>query len=638
MGKKKKEYNNLKTYTFYIKNTKKTKVLLSMSKISKNIYNTTLFIYKLYKLYKNKIFEDLYDFIKNLKKSNKKINNEECVTKFYEIFNKYYKYHCDNKNEINKLNNDLFKKIKNKIENKKYLITNKNYKEYTNGFIEYANKYYKNTKLNVEHSVENIIRSFYIKNYFYVEQLIANNKLTDNDKIKYIDLIDFIKNKNGVFDFNDNNDTFKQKISDEFGIKLKSTQNLLSRIIYKNLGDNLKKIPSDVIVNVINKVFDGISSYYSLLKSRKQTNVNFLKYKKEDESYNLFYYERSFKILDEGIRLNVGEYINKNYNEITGTNYKTTIVGKKTRYNYSENNLINSIKNKPKKDFIKVDNKFINKKDLISTNYLYISKNKKIKDKKIKLIEIKPDLNKIKVCITYEENVKIEKFDEETFNKLSEKEKINKSISIDLGMKNLLTIYNPTGNQHIIKGNSIISLNSFYNKKINKLKSINKKKYDKNSFNRLQSLLKERENKINGFFNRVVNKIMEIYKNKEQIIIGYNEGWKTKVNMGKNNNRRFYSIPYKKLIYKLVQKAEKQKKKITITKESYTSKCDSLNLEKINYHEKYDGKRLKRGLFSSKTKKLINADLNGSINIMRKKLNLLEIKGLNLFNPTILKL
>jgi putative transposase len=205
-------------------------------------------------------------------------------------------------------------------------------------------------------------------------------------------------------------------------------------------------------------------------------------------------------------------------------------------------------------------------------------------------------------------------------------------------MKNLLTIYNPTGNQHIIKGNSIISLNEFYNKKINKLKSINKKKYNKNTFNRLQSLLKERENKINGFFNRVVNIVMETYKNKEQIIIGYNTGWKTKVNIGKKNNRRFYEIPYTRLMYKFIQKAKNIKKQITITKESYTSKCDSLNLEKINYHEIYDGKRVKRGLFSSKTKKLINADLNGAINIMRKKLNLLEVKGLNLFNPTILKL
>ena len=73
-----------------------------------------------------------------------------------------------------------------------------------------------------------------------------------------------------------------------------------------------------------------------------------------------------------------------------------------------------------------------------------------------------------------------------------------------------------------------------------------------------------------------------------------------------------------------------------ITKESYTSICDSLSLEEINYHETYKGKRIKRGLFSSFQKKLINSDLNGAINIMRKKINLQIITGLNLYNPQLL--
>ena len=58
--------------------------------------------------------------------------------------------------------------------------------------------------------------------------------------------------------------------------------------------------------------------------------------------------------------------------------------------------------------------------------------------------------------------------------------------------------------------------------------------------------------------------------------------------------------------------------KLIITEESYTSKCDSLSLESIEQHENYIGKRIKRGLFQSLTGRLINADVNGSINIMRK--------------------
>jgi putative transposase len=52
--------------------------------------------------------------------------------------------------------------------------------------------------------------------------------------------------------------------------------------------------------------------------------------------------------------------------------------------------------------------------------------------------------------------------------------------------------------------------------------------------------------------------------------------------------------------------------------ESHTSKCSFLDNEDICHHDKYVGKRIKRGLFKSKSGKIINADLNGSLNIMKK--------------------
>ena len=52
--------------------------------------------------------------------------------------------------------------------------------------------------------------------------------------------------------------------------------------------------------------------------------------------------------------------------------------------------------------------------------------------------------------------------------------------------------------------------------------------------------------------------------------------------------------------------------------ESYTSKCDGLCLETIGRHETYLGKRKKRGLFQSSVGKLVNADVNGALNIIRK--------------------
>jgi transposase len=52
--------------------------------------------------------------------------------------------------------------------------------------------------------------------------------------------------------------------------------------------------------------------------------------------------------------------------------------------------------------------------------------------------------------------------------------------------------------------------------------------------------------------------------------------------------------------------------------ESYTSKCSALDLEPIQKHPSYQGRRIKRGLFVLKEGILLNADVNGSLNIGRK--------------------
>ena len=76
--------------------------------------------------------------------------------------------------------------------------------------------------------------------------------------------------------------------------------------------------------------------------------------------------------------------------------------------------------------------------------------------------------------------------------------------------------------------------------------------------------------------------------------------------------------------------------KLIETEESYTSKCDALTKEMIEKHEVYQGKRIKRGLYQSSVGKLINADVNGALNIMRKVFNnsaeRIIDRGL-LFNP-----
>lgn len=57
---------------------------------------------------------------------------------------------------------------------------------------------------------------------------------------------------------------------------------------------------------------------------------------------------------------------------------------------------------------------------------------------------------------------------------------------------------------------------------------------------------------------------------------------------------------------------------VIVTEESYTSKCSFLDDEDICKHEEYVGKRIKRGLYKASDGRLINADVNGALNILKK--------------------
>lgn len=102
------------------------------------------------------------------------------------------------------------------------------------------------------------------------------------------------------------------------------------------------------------------------------------------------------------------------------------------------------------------------------------------------------------------------------------------------------------------------------------------------------------------------------------LIVGHNDGWKQEVDMGKRNNQNFVSIPFETFISMLRYKSERQGLRFVEINESHTSKCSSLDLEEVKHHDSYIGKRVKRGLFRTKNGILLNADINGAYNIMRK--------------------
>jgi putative transposase len=121
------------------------------------------------------------------------------------------------------------------------------------------------------------------------------------------------------------------------------------------------------------------------------------------------------------------------------------------------------------------------------------------------------------------------------------------------------------------------------------------------------------------------------------IVIGHNDNWKQQVNIGKRNNQNCVSIPYYILIRDLDYKGEEIGIKVIEQEEAHTSKCSFLDGESVEHHEAYAGKRIKRGIFRSAKGILINADVQGALNIIKKaipkafsKENADEIEGVGL--------
>jgi len=196
-------------------------------------------------------------------------------------------------------------------------------------------------------------------------------------------------------------------------------------------------------------------------------------------------------------------------------------------------------------------------------------------------------------------------------------------LGIDLGLNNLITAVNNQGlRPFVIKGGIVKSVNQFYNKINAFLQSNKDKQHYEFQTKRQNRLLKKRNNQIRDIFHKISRKVINycIQHDIETIVIGYNEDWKQRSKMGTRNNQNFVQIPFAKLIQQIEYKAEMVGINVITHEESYTSKCSFLDNESIEKHEKYCGKRIKRGLFRTSNGQLINADVNGALNITKKGL------------------
>jgi len=207
----------------------------------------------------------------------------------------------------------------------------------------------------------------------------------------------------------------------------------------------------------------------------------------------------------------------------------------------------------------------------------------------------------------------------------------NRIIGIDLGINNFATVSNNSGLQpFIINGKSVKSMNQYYNKKKAEFQSDLKLKHNKDWSNRLLRLTNKRNNKINDYLHKTSKYIIDwcITNQIDTVIIGKNNGWKQESKMSKKVNQNFVGIPYDLFIQKLQYKCENVGIKFITTEESYTSGTSFLDNElpvKENYNKK---RRVYRGLFKSNAGRLINADLNGAYQIIKKVIPNAFVEGI----------
>ena len=202
-----------------------------------------------------------------------------------------------------------------------------------------------------------------------------------------------------------------------------------------------------------------------------------------------------------------------------------------------------------------------------------------------------------------------------------------KALAIDLGLNNLATCVTSDGRSFIIDGRRLKSINQWFNKENARLQSIKDKQKIKGTTRKQALLAMNRNNKVNDYINKTCRYIINycIENQIGNLVIGYAETLQSNMNLGKKTNQNFVNIPLGNIKEKLEYLCKFYGIKFFKQEESYTSKASFFDGDEIPEYNadnpkeyKFSGKRIKRGLYRTKSGKLINADVNGALNILKK--------------------
>ena len=237
--------------------------------------------------------------------------------------------------------------------------------------------------------------------------------------------------------------------------------------------------------------------------------------------------------------------------------------------------------------------------------------------------EVKPYHGEYRLLVTYDDKA----------GSLEVPKHPKRIMGIDPGVNNFLAIANNYGETpYLIKGGAIKSWNQWYNRKRSALmKQLTKGKDSRHSVkdsHRLDALSRKRDERMRDFFYKCAHFICRgAEKDKVEVIVcGHNDGIKDGVNFKKKGNQNFVCIPERVFLKILEHVGAQYGIPVVIREESYTSKASMIDFDSIpTYGEEdgktydFSGKRIRRGLYRTKDGTILNADINGAANTIRKE-------------------
>ena len=258
---------------------------------------------------------------------------------------------------------------------------------------------------------------------------------------------------------------------------------------------------------------------------------------------------------------------------------------------------------------------FVKESELKESFNIFFKIPKELYDKKIRQFRVIPNSRGDDFYIEFTYEVEVSKPNKE----------INKSLAIDLGISNLASCVITDNTSFIIDGKYLKSLNRLYNKKKASLQS----KLPKGIYTskKIRNLNKKRNHQIDDYLNKAVSTLIKKCKELEvdEIIIGYNKGFKKygikneelKGKEKRQINQNFVQIPLSRFKDKLKLKAYENGIYVRVINESYTSKSSFYDNDPIKKNQ-YSGTRIRRSLYETKNKQIVNADINAALNIYKK--------------------